>query len=76
MLPSFLARLPRLEAVVLAGRVAGGARAIVTAARHEVAVLAMPHPSPTFVCTSPDVPLRIERTLAEATRLLGGGAAG
>lgn len=65
-LPPFLALLPRLEVAVLAGRVAGEARAAVAAARPDVAVLAMPHPSPTFVCTSPQVPRRIAATLAEA----------
>ena len=32
--------------------------------------LPMPHPSPTYVCTSPDVPLRIRATLAQAAALL------
>jgi hypothetical protein len=30
----------------------------------------MPHPSPTYVCTSPDIPRRIAATLAEAKALL------
>jgi|GEM_PF-4010423 len=33
-------------------------------------LLRMPHPSPTFVCTSPDIPRRIAATLAEAAHLL------
>lgn len=70
LLPPFLELLPRLVVAVLAGRVAGEARAVVAAARPDVAVLAMPHPSPTFVCTSPEVPRTIGRTLAEAARLL------
>ena len=70
-LPPFLALLPRLKVVVLSGRVAGEARAIVSATRPDVAILAMPHPSPTYVCTSPEVPRRIEATLAEAATLLG-----
>jgi uracil-DNA glycosylase len=70
-LSPFLALLPWLEVVVLSGRVAGEARAIVAAARPDVTVLAMPHPSPTYVCTSPDVPRRIEATLAQAAGLLG-----
>jgi uracil-DNA glycosylase len=36
-------------------------------------VLAMPHPSPTYVCTSPAVPAAIRATLAEAAALLGRG---
>jgi len=70
VLPPLLALLPRLKVVVLAGRVAGEARSVVAAARPDVAALAMPHPSPTFVCTSPDVPRRIADTLAEAAALL------
>lgn len=70
VLPSFLGLLPRLQVVVLSGRVAGEARAMVAAARPDVTVLAMPHPSPTYVCTSPDVSRRIEAALAEAAALL------
>lgn len=70
LLPPFLALLPALRVVVLAGRVAGEARGIISATRPEVAVLAMPHPSPTYVCTSPAVPARIAATLAEAARVL------
>jgi len=70
MLPPFLALLPRLMVAVLAGRVAAEARGTVSAARPDVAVLAMPHPSPTYVCTSPTVPARIVATLAEAAALL------
>lgn len=70
-LPGFLSLLPRLWVAVLAGRVAGMAAEAVAAARPGVAVLRMPHPSPTYVCTSPDVPRRIAATLAEAAALLG-----
>lgn len=70
-LPGFLALLPDLKAVVLAGRVAGLAADVVTAACPGAAILLMPHPSPTYVCTSPDVSRRIEATLAEAAALLG-----
>lgn len=72
-LPEFLALLPRLEVAVLAGRVAGLAAPLIRAARPGAAVLAMPHPSPTYVCTSPDVPRRIAAVLAEAAVLLGYG---
>ena len=74
-LPPFLALLPRLRAAVLAGRVAGMAADAIAEARPGVAVLRMPHPSPTYVCTSPDVPRRIAAALAEAATLLGYGSA-
>jgi uracil-DNA glycosylase len=71
-LPPFLALLPRLRVVVLAGRVAAMAEPTVRAARPDAAVLRMPHPSPTFVCTSPDVPRRIAKALATAAEQLRG----
>lgn len=70
MLPPFLALLPLLRVVVLAGRVAAEAAPVIARERPDVPVLAMPHPSPTFVCTSPEVPARIRATLAEAASLL------
>lgn len=73
LLPPLLALLPRLRVVVLAGRVAGEARDLVAATRPDAAVLAMPHPSPIYVCTSPSVPARIKGVLAEAARLLEEG---
>ena len=69
-LPGFLALLPRLAVVVLAGRVAAEARAAVAAARPGLPVFGMPHPSPTVVCTSPAVPARIRAALAEAAAVL------
>lgn len=65
LLPPFLARLPRLEAALLAGRVAGMAADAVARARPDVHMTTMPHPSPAFVCTSPDVPRRIAAALAD-----------
>ncbi|WP_258042830.1 uracil-DNA glycosylase [Sphingomonas sp. NBWT7] len=70
LLPPFLALLPRLRVVVLAGRVAGEARDLVAETRPHVMVLAMPHPSPTHVCTSPNVPARITSVLTDTARLL------
>lgn len=70
-LPSFLALLPRLRIVVLAGRVAREAGLVVAAECPGVTVLTMPHPSPTIVCTSPAIALSITQTLTEAARLLG-----
>lgn len=75
-LPGFLGLLPDLRVAVLAGRVAGMAAETVTAAHPGVIVLHMPHPSPTYVCTSPDVSRQIEAALAEAAALLGCGATG
>lgn len=70
LLPGFLSHLPRLDAVVLAGRVAREARAIVAAARPGRWIGEMPHPSPTYVCTSPAVPAAIRATLREAASRL------
>lgn len=67
-LPGFLALLPRLVAVVLAGRVAAQARPGIAAARPDLALFEMPHPSPTIVCTSPAIPARIAATLRDAAR--------
>ncbi|MHC9420405.1 uracil-DNA glycosylase family protein [Sphingomonas citri] len=75
LLPPLLHLLPRLEVVVLAGRVAREAAALVERELPHVEVLTMPHPSPTYVCTSPAVPRAIAATLAEvAARLSRAGA--
>ncbi|MBW6526251.1 uracil-DNA glycosylase [Sphingomonas sp. RHCKR7] len=70
LLPPLLRLLPRLELVVLAGRVAREAAALVERERPGLGVLTMPHPSPTYVCTSPAVPRAIAATLAEAAARL------
>lgn len=70
LLPGLLALLPRLRVVVLAGRHAGAAEPVVRAARPDVAVLTMPHPSPVICCTDPAYPARIAATLAAVRRLL------
>ena len=62
--------LPRLAVVVLAGRVAAEAKAQIAATRPGLAVLLMPHPSPTFVCTNPAIPKTIEATLDRAAALV------
>jgi uracil-DNA glycosylase len=69
-LPVLLDLLPRLSAVVLAGRVAGQALAPLREARPRLRAVTMPHPSPTYVVTSPAVPARIAEALAEARRVL------
>lgn len=70
MLPDLLARLPRLAVAVLAGRHAAAAAPEIRAARPDLAVLAMPHPSPVICCTDPVFPARITAALATAAALL------
>lgn len=69
-LPPLLDLLPRLVVVVLAGRIAAEAKALVAATRPGVPVLLMPHPSPTLVCTNPAIPTKIEQILGEAAALV------
>lgn len=69
-LPDFLALLPRLCVAVLAGRVAGEAAPVLADCCPRVAVLTMPHPSPTIVCTSPEIARTIRNTLMQAAGLL------
>jgi uracil-DNA glycosylase len=66
--------LPALRVVVLAGRVAGESRPALARLRPALPVLAIPHPSPTYVCTSPEVAARIRAGLAEAAAILADGA--
>ena len=73
-LAPLLAVLPRLRVVVLAGRIAGQSEHVIAAARPDVAILAMPHPSPTYVCTSPDVRARIADAMNDAARHLARAA--
>ena len=68
-LPPLLAAL-RLKAVVLAGRSASMAAPLLPPG---VPVLRMPHPSPTIVCTSPAIGLRIQDALRQAVALLRAG---
>ena len=58
-LAPLLALLPDLAVVVLSGRVAGMARETIAVLRPGLPVVAIPHPSPTYVCTAPDVAARI-----------------
>lgn len=73
-LPPLLDGLPALEVVVLAGRVAGLSRDAIGRLRPELPVVAIPHPSPTYVCTSPAVAERIGTGLGEAAGILRGRA--
>ncbi|MGY2048125.1 uracil-DNA glycosylase [Methylobacterium sp. JK268] len=58
--------MPDLAVIVLAGRVAQGSAAVLRTLRPDLPVVGVPHPSPTYVCTSPDVAARIAAGLAEA----------
>ncbi|GEP09963.1 uracil-DNA glycosylase [Methylobacterium gnaphalii] len=62
--------LPNLAVVVLAGRFAGAVRAPLERLRPGLPIVAVPHPSPTYVCTSPSVPERILAGLAQARALV------
>jgi uracil-DNA glycosylase len=62
--------LPRLAVAVLAGRFAGEAAPALATLRPGLPVIRIPHPSPTYVCTAPEVPARIRRGLAEAAAIL------
>ncbi len=64
--------LPRLAVAVLAGRFAGEAAPALAALRPGLPVIRIPHPSPTYVCTSPEVPARIRRGLSDAAARLHG----
>ncbi len=69
-LPPLLELLPRLEVAVLAGQVARKADELLRNIRPGLAVLEMPHPSPTIVCTSPRISQSIIATLAAAVSML------
>lgn len=66
--------LPNLACVVLAGRFAGEARMPLEGLRPNLPVIAVPHPSPTYVCTSPMVRERILAGLREAAGILASDA--
>jgi len=73
-LASLLVLLPRLTVIVLAGRVAGTARGELAVLLPRVPSLGMPHPSPTYVCTSPTVAVRISSALDQAGATLAAHA--
>ena len=62
--------LPHLAVAVLAGRYAGAAAPAITALRPGLPIIRIPHPSPTYVCTAPEVATRIRHGLSEAAALL------
>jgi uracil-DNA glycosylase len=69
-LAPLLACLPRLALVVLSGRFAAGLRPAFTDLRPNLPVVEIPHPSPTYVCTSPQVTVHIRSGLADAAGIL------
>ena len=71
LVPGLLTLLPQLRVIVLCGRAAGLAEAVIARHRPGLAVLRMPHPSPTYVCTAPQIAARIVGILAQAARLAG-----
>lgn len=71
LVPELLRLLPRLRAIVLCGRASGHAGPVIAEYDPGLHVLRMPHPSPTYVCTAPEIAGRIVATLEEAVRLAG-----
>ncbi len=69
LLPPLLALLPNLRCVVLSGRIAGSGEPIIQGEKPGLPVIRIPHPSPVYVCTSPDIPRRIMAGLAAAAAL-------
>lgn len=68
-----LALLADLAVVVLAGRFAGSCAPELAALRPSLPLVVIPHPSPTYVCTSPMVPARIRQGLSDAAGILREG---
>ncbi|MCJ2014686.1 uracil-DNA glycosylase [Methylobacterium sp. J-076] len=72
-LAPLLALLPDLAVAVLAGRFAAGCAPALATLRPRLPLVAIPHPSPTSVCTSPEVPARIRQGLSDAAAVLRRG---
>jgi hypothetical protein len=70
VMPDWLALLPRLRVVVLAGRVARQAAPVIAAHRPALPMLLMPYPSPTIVCTATAIPAAIMSALRQAAAIL------
>jgi uracil-DNA glycosylase len=69
-LPGLIERLPRLQVVILAGRVAKCAARRLAEDHPAFQILEMPHPSPSNVCTSPRVGEEIRETMMTAAERL------
>ncbi|MBD8908480.1 uracil-DNA glycosylase [Methylorubrum zatmanii] len=72
-LAPLLVLLPQLAVVVPAGRFAQAAAAPLKEVRPDLPVVPIPHPSPTYVCTSPAVRERILVGLSQAAAWLTHG---
>ena len=66
LLPPLLSLLPNLCCIVLSGRVAGMAEPVIRRLHAEMPVIRIPHPSPVYVCTSPEIRRRIGSGLQAA----------
>lgn len=72
LLPGLLEQLPELRAVVLLGRHAAAARAVIAERRPALTVVEAAHPSPTYVCTNPAIGPGIVAALRWAGEAAGG----
>lgn len=75
-LAPLLEPLSTLRVVVLSGRVAGALAPSLAALRPDLPVMEIPHPSPTYVCTAPEVTTRIRAGLAQAAACIAGAHCG
>lgn len=69
-IPALLACLPRLRAVVLAGRSAAAAEPALAESSPGLAIFRMHHPSPVIQCTDPAIPRGCAAALAAVAALL------
>jgi uracil-DNA glycosylase len=69
---NFLSLLPNLRIIVLGGRKAQKAEALITANCPEISIVKMPHPSPLFVNNAPDNKFKILRILQAVHEQLSG----
>ncbi len=70
LVPALLPLLPNLCCAVLSGRIAAMAEPLIRTARPEVGVIRVPHPSPVYLCTNPDIPARLLAGFRAASHLL------
>ena len=68
-LPGLLPLFASLRCAVLAGRIAALAEPVLSKVRPGLLTIRVPHPSPTYVCTSPAIRHRIVAGLTQAGRL-------
>ena len=70
LLPGVLPLLPRLQCIVLAGRIAGLAEPMLRTERPRLPIIRVPHPSPVYVCTNPSIPQRLVAGFTEAAKFV------